>query len=295
MHRALYEQAIARGIRVEHGKRLVAAEDTGDGVRAVFADGTEAAGDLLIGCDGVHSAVRGVIDPGAPAPSYAGLLNTGGFTRGIAVDGEPGGYEMIFGRRAFFGYAAAPDGEAWWFANVPSRREPARPAPQAFDAAEWRSRLLALFADDAGPAVELIASTAELLPASPVHAIPHLPRWHRGRMVVLGDAAHAPSPSSGQGASLAIEDAVALGRCLRDEDDARVAFARFEAVRRPRVERIIKWAARINNAKAPGPIGRAVRDATLPAILRLTADSKAQRQIYEHEIAWDTPAAAPAC
>ena len=51
------------GRRVEHGKRLVAAEQAGDGVRAVFADGSEAAGDVLIGCDGVHSAVRPIIDP----------------------------------------------------------------------------------------------------------------------------------------------------------------------------------------------------------------------------------------
>ena len=52
--------------------------------------------------------------------------------------------------------------------------------------------------------------------ASPIHAIPHLPTWHTGRMVVIGDAAHAPSPTSGQGASLAIEDAVVLAKCLRD-------------------------------------------------------------------------------
>jgi 2-polyprenyl-6-methoxyphenol hydroxylase-like FAD-dependent oxidoreductase len=62
LYRVLHEEASSRGIRIEHGKRLVAAEDTGDGVRAVFADGTEAVGDMLIGCDGVHSAVRPIID-----------------------------------------------------------------------------------------------------------------------------------------------------------------------------------------------------------------------------------------
>ena len=85
-------------------------------------------------------------------------------------------------------------------------------------------------------------------------------------MIVIGDAAHAPSPTSGQGASLAIEDARRAGQvacATRRRREA--AFARFEAARRPRVERIVKWAARINNSKAAGPVGAAVRDAMLPA------------------------------
>ena len=274
LYRVPREQALARGIAVEHGKRLVGAEDTGDGVRAVFDDGTEAAGDVLVGCDGVHSTVRRIIDPAALAPAYAGLVNTGGYARGVPVDGEPGAYEMIFGRRAFFGYVLAPDGEVWWFANVPSRDERARP------------RLPEPFAGDAGPAVPLIEATPEVMPMSPIHTIPRLPAWHRGRMIVVGDAAHAPSPSSGQGASLSIEDAVVLAKCLRDLPDPQAAFRRFEAERRPRVERIVKWAARINNGKAAGPVARVVRDAMLPAILKLTADNRAHREIYGHRIEW---------
>jgi 2-polyprenyl-6-methoxyphenol hydroxylase-like FAD-dependent oxidoreductase len=68
-----------------------------------------------------------------------------------------------------------------------------------------------------------------------------------------------------------------------------VAFARFEAARRPRVERIIKWAARINNSKAAGPVGRMFRDAMLPTILKLTAGSKALKQTYDYHIDWDVP------
>ena len=292
LYRVLNQEALARGIRVEHGKRLVDAQDTGDGVRAVFADGSEAVGDVLIGCDGVHSTVRRIIDPGAPAPTYAGLLTTGGYARGVPVDTEPGGYEMIFGRRAFFGYAKAPDGEVWWFANVPRRAEPAAGELKATGEEELRRRLLELYAEDAGPAVPLIQATPEMMPMSPIHSIPHLPSWHRGRMIVVGDAAHAPSPTSGQGASLSIEDAGVLAKCLRDLPGPEPAFARFEAVRRPRVERIIKWAARINNGKAAGPAARVLRDAMLPAILRMTADSKAHRQAYDFHIDWDAPAPA---
>lgn len=286
LYRALHEQAVARGIPVARGKRLVAAEETADGVRATFADGSEATADILIGCDGVHSTVRRIIDPAAPRPTYVGLLGNGGYTRGVAVDGPPGSYEMIFGRKAFFGYALAPDGEVWWFANVPRADEPARGEVSAVEPERLRGQLLELFAGDAGPALPLIraTSTADMAAMTPTHFIPHLPRWHSRRMVVLGDAAHAPSPSSGQGASLSIEDAVVLGRCLRDEADPAAAYARFEAVRRPRVEKIIKWAAKVNSSKAPGPIGRAFRDALLPLILRMTADSKTLRETYDYSI-----------
>jgi 2-polyprenyl-6-methoxyphenol hydroxylase-like FAD-dependent oxidoreductase len=131
------------------------------------------------------------------------------------------------------------------------------------------------------------------MPMSPIHTIPHLPAWHSGRMIVIGDAAHAPSPTSGQGASLAIEDAVILARYLRDQPSPRAAFAQFEAVRRPRAERIIKWAARINNSKAAGPVGRRFRDAMLPLILTMTADSKALKQAYDYHIDWDIAATRP--
>ncbi len=113
-------------------------------------------------------------------------------------------------------------------------------------------------------------------------------------MIVVGDAAHAPSPTSGQGASLSIEDAVVLAKCLRDLPNPQEAFAVFEAARRPRVERIIKWAARVNNGKAAGPVARVLRDAMLPTILKMTANGKSHRQTYDYHIDWDARAPAGA-
>jgi 2-polyprenyl-6-methoxyphenol hydroxylase-like FAD-dependent oxidoreductase len=293
LYLALHEQARQRGIPVEFGKRLVTAEQAGQGVRAAFADGGSAEADLLIGCDGVHSAVRQVIDPGAPKPSYLGLINIGGYASGASVQSKPGSYEMIFGRRAFFGYALAPDGEVWWFANVPQPREPAHGEVQATDPEEWRRRLLGLFADDAGPAVRLIEATPQLSPASPIHAIAHLPAWHRDRMIVIGDAAHAPSPTSGQGASLSLEDAVVLAQCLRDLPTPAAAFARFEAARRRRAERIVRWAARISSSKAAGPVGRVIRDALMPMFMKMAATSPMMKEIYGYRLEWDQSRSAP--
>ncbi len=288
LYQALYDEAVARDIVIKHGKRLVSAKPTADGVRAVFEDGSGATGDVLIGADGVHSAVRKLIDPKAPALSYAGLINLGGYVRGVDVNAEPGSYTMIFGRRAFFGYVLAPGGEVWWFANVPRGDEPARGEVEAVPAEEWQRRLARLYSGDAGPAVKLVqASDVGAMKASPIHSIPHLPTWHTSRMVVIGDAAHAPTPTSGQGASLSIEDAVILAQCLRDLRGPEQALLRFEALRRSRAEHIIKQAARINSGKVPGNVSRAVMSALFPIMMKLTANSKQFTAPYRHHIDWD--------
>lgn len=293
LYRVMYAEAARRGIRIEHAKRLTAAREAPDGVQVTFADGSQATGDILIGADGLRSTVRKLIDPHAPDPAYLGLVSIGGYASGVDVATQPGGYEMIFGHHAFFGYALAPDGQVWWFANLPRRPEPARGDLGATDSESWRRQLLDAFAPDRGPASQLIAATAELSPAFAIHALPHLPSWHTERMIVIGDAAHAPSPTSGQGASLAIEDAVLLAKLLRDSGRLPIAFHDFELARRPRVERIIKQAARVSSSKAAGPVGRVIRDAMMPAVMKLAAgaNNRVTRQTYGYHIDWDDPGA----
>ena len=290
LYQALYEEAARRGIEVQHGKRLTGAQQTGDGVHAVFEDGSHATADILIGADGIWSTVRRLVDRTAPAPTYIGLLNLGGYARGVEVEAEPGSYTMIFGKRAFFGYVLAPSGEVWWFANVPRRDEPARGEVEAITPAQWQRELAELYARDAGPAARLVRASdaADIMKASPIHSIPHLPAWHNGRMIVIGDAAHAPTPTSGQGASLSIEDGVVLAKCLRDLPTPQDAFTHFEALRRPRAERIIKQAARMNSSKAAGPVTRVLRDAALPIIMKMTANSKQVTAVYRYHIDWNS-------
>jgi 2-polyprenyl-6-methoxyphenol hydroxylase-like FAD-dependent oxidoreductase len=80
----------------------------------------------------------------------------------------------------------------------------------ALSGPDGRARLLEFFGDHAGPAIDLINASPDIMAMSPIHTLAHLPAWHRNRMIVIGDAAHAPSPTSGQGASLSVEDAVVL-------------------------------------------------------------------------------------
>jgi FAD-dependent urate hydroxylase len=294
LYRALHQQAADRGIALEYGRRLVGAEVTADGgVVAAFDDGTRATGDLLIGADGVHSVTRRLLDPAAPGGRYVGLVNFGGYTPDTPDSGEPGSWYMIFGRRAFFGYVVDPVGGTVWFANVP--RPAMSPAERAATSAEqWRAGLVELFAGDAGPASDLITAGVLELAGDSTHDLPSVPTWHRGPMVIVGDAAHAPSPTSGQGASMAAEDAVVLAKCLRDLPDIPRALAAYEAARRPRVERIVAHGARAGSAKTPGPVGRVLRDLALPLVFRFLVTERSLAWIYDHHIDWDTPAVAPA-
>ena len=288
LYRALHEEAAGRGIPVEFGKRLVDATTTPDGgVVARFDDGTQAAADLLVGADGVHSLTRRLIDPAAPGGRYVGLVNFGGYTHEAAGGAEPGVWHMIFGRRAFFGYVTDPAGGTVWFANVP--RAQVSEAERVTTTEQWQRQLVELFAGDHGPASSLIAAGTLELAGDNTHDLPSVPAWHRGPMVIIGDAAHAPAPTSGQGASMAAEDAVVLAKCLRDQADIPQGLAAYERLRRGRVERIVKQGARTSSTKTPGSAGRLLRDLMLPFVFKFLVTGKSQAWIYDHHIDWDTP------
>ncbi len=287
LYRVLREEAVRRGITVEHGKELVDAVDHGTHVTARFADSSELESDLLVGADGIRSTVRRLIDPDAPGPRYAGLL---GFGARLARTGEPstgGAMRLVAGKRAFFGYQVLADGSGGWFANLPRKSPLTTAEARATGPERWLAVLGEAFAPDRTPAARLIAATdpADLVVTGALEDLPSVPRWSRGRLVLVGDAAHATSPSSGQGASLAFEGAVQLARCLRDlaRDEA---FRAYEAMRRGRVERIIAQAARTNRDKAAGPVGRLLRDALMPLAFKFADPARFTWQ-FDHRIEWD--------
>jgi 2-polyprenyl-6-methoxyphenol hydroxylase-like FAD-dependent oxidoreductase len=264
LYGALRDESLRRGVPIVYGKRL-AGVTGGDGVVAGFTDGSSARGDLLIGADGLKSKVRTLIDPDAPDARFVGLLNCGGYARGLTLPGPAGTFHMIFGKRCFFAWIAHPSGEVWWFANPWREREP---SPAELAATDWRRELEELFRDDQTPALEILRATPEIIGGWASYDFKRVPVWHRDRMILVGDAAHAASPSSGQGASMAIEDAVVLAACLRRQPEPNAAFADFDRLRRPRVEKIVAQGRRNGTGKSPGPLGRAVRDLFLPMVFR---------------------------
>ncbi|WP_437795343.1 FAD-dependent oxidoreductase [Sorangium sp. So ce693] len=282
LHAALAEEAARRGVAIRYGMRLEGVDRSDPReVVARFEGGDEARGDVLIGCDGVRSRTRAAALPGAPAPGYTGLVDFGGFARCPGAPLQPGWSVMVFGRRAFFGAFAAPEGEVWWFHNS------GEPAPEGAAApGPLRERILALHEGDPGWIADVVRATPEVLGPWLLHDILTMPRWHAGRVCLIGDAAHAATPHAGQGASLAMEDGMLLARCLRDEPEPERAFAAFERLRRPRVEAIVRQARRNGSRKAvSGPVAGWLRDRALPLFLRIGA--AAQERAHAYRIDWE--------
>lgn len=268
LYRAIHDTAADCGIRTEHSKRLVAVDESSAGVTARFADGSTRVADVLVGADGIHSTVRRLIDPEAPGPKPIPLLNFGA-AADVAVPAVPDAMYFVFGKRAFLGYWVQPDGRTSWFSNVPHREPMSIARARAVSAQEWLRQLRDIYADDV-PAREILQHTNsdQLASFGSMEIMPSVPHWHRDRMVLVGDSAHAPSSSSGQGASLAAESAIQLARCLRDLPDVASAFAAYEALRRPRVEKVAKRAARTNNSKALGPAAITMMRLMMPIATR---------------------------
>lgn len=282
LHELLTDEAVRAGATVAFGKRLVAVRPASDGTMlSEFDDGSVLASEVLIGCDGLRSTVRALTMPEAPAPRFTGLVDYGGFVSAKGPLPFPAGINvMLFGRAAFFGAFTTPNGETWWFHNGP-------PSDQEGDAQpSMRARLMELHRDDPRWVRELIEETPEILGPWRIHELGALKRWSEGRVCLLGDAAHAMSPSAGQGASLAIEDAVVLARALRDAVDPRAAFVEYERSRRPRVDALFRQARRNGSGKAPSnALSAWVRDRVLPLGLRYAAS--AQSAAYAYKIAWE--------
>ncbi len=282
LHQALREEATRRGIRIELGKRLRTIDEQSGKVVAHFEDGTEAVGDFLIGCDGIHSRTRALILPNAPQPEYTGLINFGGFATGLDLPPTTL-MQMVFGRRGFFGYSVTPTGEVYWFSNLPQPQEPERAALRAISDDEWRQRLLDLHRDDPAPILDILHAASGGFGKWPIYDLPSLPTWHDGPICLIGDAAHATSPHVGQGASLALEDALVLAQCLRDASSLHGAFATFERLRKGRTEKLVAQARRTGASKVvSNPVQGWFRDLTLPFFLKLGA--KSTEWVYAYKV-----------
>ncbi len=182
-------------------KKLIRVEEQQDGVTAHFADGSSARADVLIGADGVHSTVRTLIDADAPGARYLGLL---GF-EGIVEDApdtaslERGSMTFAFGRRAYYLYWKRPDGRIGWGANLPSPQYLSLKEALAVPAEDWLHTLRTTYANDVPGARLAAETTSETLQAvGGLHIMPPVPHWHRSRMVLVGDAVHAPSNRPGR-------------------------------------------------------------------------------------------------
>ncbi|MFK4101973.1 FAD-dependent oxidoreductase [Streptomyces sp. NPDC019531] len=279
LNAALQTEAARRGITVRHGARLASVEDGPDGVTAHFTDGGTATGDLLIGADGLNSAVRRSISPGT-RPFYAGQYVLYGYTRAVSPPGGDACITMVRGSGAAFGYAVSPDGETYWFARVTGDPLPAEELTQRTPA-DLRGLLLPLLREDATEAADIVAATGDELMVTNATEIPTGTPWRSGRTLLVGDAAHAASPATGQGASMALEDAVVLAKSLRDAPDTDAALTLYETLRRPRVEHNISVSGNISRGIHTPSAASRPSDEDLVRLLDWDADLWTEQQAQE--------------
>jgi 2-polyprenyl-6-methoxyphenol hydroxylase-like FAD-dependent oxidoreductase len=286
----LLAQARRENVEVVFEKRLVSIEDRADQpVVAHFADGTSAEGDFVIGADGVHSAVRAHVIPDGPKPFDTGLIGFGGFVPRSLLENTSIGQrvETTFGQSGFFGYGFCSsdphDGVMWW------STQPAH----GIDAATFRAmsqdvlkrHLLKFHAGWHDPILRLLASAENIVVSSTLD-VATLPTWSRKRTLLIGDAAHATSPHAGQGASLALEDAMRLGRLMLDGEESGVTFENFESERRSRAERVVALARRNgNNKREFSATGAWIRDRMLKLLIPYTSRSMDWMYAYDPRVA----------
>jgi 2-polyprenyl-6-methoxyphenol hydroxylase-like FAD-dependent oxidoreductase len=214
---------------VHFGARFVASTVTQDGVTAHFADGRAVHGDVLVGADGIRSLLRAQLWNDGP-PRYAGFSAWRAVVPFPHARVAPG---MSWGRGSRFGTMPVREGQVNWFA--------ARNAPAGGqdDVATLSATLLAAFGAWHAPTAELITTTdpASVL-RNDIFDRPPLGRWSEGRRTLLGDAAHPMTPSLGQGACQALEDAVVLADCLATIPAVPQALHTYDTQRIPRTRAV---------------------------------------------------------
>jgi 2-polyprenyl-6-methoxyphenol hydroxylase-like FAD-dependent oxidoreductase len=265
-HRILRDEAARRGVDVRFRKRLVGIADAGREVVASFDDGTTEVGDFLVGADGVHSRVRACILPEHAAPRDTRMIGVGGMcAEGVTPPADPADADrltFVVGPRHQVGYSMFRGGRWGWWCHVHAPDAGEHAALVTMPPSTLRERMLDRSRGWSAPVQDFIASTETWL-RTPIHDVPGLPTWHRGRVLLLGDAAHAMSPAAGQGASLALEDAMLFGRLAADPSaPIEDAMARFESLRRARAEKMVAQGYDYDrrSLKELGPVATWMRD-----------------------------------
>jgi 2-polyprenyl-6-methoxyphenol hydroxylase-like FAD-dependent oxidoreductase len=251
------------------GMRCTGVSASGKSVNVPFENGSDQPFDLVVGADGLRSAVRSAIAPSDTSPTYPG------YTAWRAVVHAPGLVPtawLTIGRGLQFLAAPLPDGHVYWSPMVTMRLE------EADRIADHLGFLGERFGSWHQPIPELLKRTSEAACfATPVFCRPP-PNWlHRGRVVLIGDAAHPMTPDLGQGACQAIEDAVVLADSLRQlPGNVDLALSEFASRRLKRVRRIVNEARRLGRLNAStSPLAGLVR----AAAFKLIPDTQSQAHL----------------
>ena len=217
-------------------------EQVGTQVRAHFAGGLIDEGDALIGADGLRSQVRAQLF-GEASPIYRGMTAYRALTSYVPDTYKPGYICEFIGSGKAFGFLAIGKGRMYWYAA--SKASQGQP-----DASVGRKReLQEMFADWPEPISELITATdeASILKNDLFDRVP-IPEWSKPNITLLGDAAHPTLPTMGQGACIALEDALVVTKCLLAWTNSAEAFRQYESLRMGRTKKIVQQSLAIGKS-----------------------------------------------
>ncbi len=234
LQEVLLDHAARAGIPVEFGRRAVAIELDAHG-RAVahFENGESIRPDLLIGADGRMESVARKFVAGDNTPIYQGFVNWIGVAQGPHALVDDISIQDFWGAGERFGCVAIRPDLVYWAAAQ------ARPLHEATPTADMRKEVEDLFAGWPEPVSGIIRATPEnAIRLIAVHDLEPLHTWSRANVLLIGDAAHAPLPTSGQGACQALEDAWHLARCLDARGGLDDVFQAFARIRAPKTARL---------------------------------------------------------
>lgn len=280
----LLDAAAASDIELRLGTGIDAIAEDSDGI---IVNETERH-DALIAADGLRSTVRRMIFPELPPPRYSGLIGTGGVTHVEGVRPTDGRMNMTFGKSAFFGYLAEGGQPVMWFNTYPAPEDQAGPVT---DPRRYARFIEGLHRDDPLDNARIMAGVEAIDRHYPIYDMPELAHWSKGRILLMGDAAHAVAPHSGQGASMAIEDALVLAASIETARTIEEAFARFFALRQERTQTVIRIGRMAGSQKhAQSWLALRIRDLILPIVMPLGVRS--QERVFSFR-ADRTPLALP--
>ena len=220
-------------------------EETDAGVVLRLANGTTAAGDILIGADGVDSAIRKQLHPDEPPPQPSGYFALRGATPAVDL---LGGAQFIAYLGPGIEAAVVQAGAAmiYWYVSLL--------ADEVRSSALEPDAVLRRFTAGFDAQFRAITAAATDMRLDELFRREPLARWGSGRVTLLGDAAHPMLPHTGQGAAQALEDAVALGRTLAVPGNFISELREYERIRAPRAHSVVRSGpriARITTTRSP--------------------------------------------
>jgi 2-polyprenyl-6-methoxyphenol hydroxylase-like FAD-dependent oxidoreductase len=252
LHHLLGTRAKAAGATIRLGLTAETLQDDGRGVDAQFSDGSRGRFDIVIGADGYNSQTRGMIFPAAAKPAFTGQS----VWRYNFV--KPPEITCLRAYEGPIGYGLVPLSESLMYLYL-TTPEPGNPRyPKDELAAAMRSKLTIVPPDIAQLREQITDNNAVVY--RPLEWLFLEGPWHKGRVVLLGDAAHATTPHLGQGAGMAVEDSIVLAEALAAHDSIEAAFQHYHQRRYDRCKFIVD--ASVNICRSQLGTGPRVEQAT---------------------------------